>query len=90
MIPHLITYKCIAHRASLGAKDLAKEFREIDDTNYYMYKVLSVFNSKKKLEILDLNYSKIVEANEDESILQLIKPLNIRWISFYPSITRMI
>ena len=44
---------------------------------------------KKKLELSDLNYHKIVGVDEDESISYLIKPLDIRWKSYFPSIKRL-
>ncbi|KAL4498608.1 hypothetical protein ABPG72_019726 [Tetrahymena utriculariae] len=59
-IPYLLANKCLAHLASLGVKDLAKEYDEIDSLNHYVYKICSVFNTKNKLDLLDVNYQLLV------------------------------
>ncbi|KAL4510380.1 hypothetical protein ABPG72_020842 [Tetrahymena utriculariae] len=57
-IPYLLANKCLAHRASLGVKDLAKD--------------------------------QLVGKDEDVQLLQMIKPIDVRWISYYPSMKRLL
>jgi len=68
-IPHLIGFKCIAHKASLGIKDLAKKFDIVDELNISVYKICSIFHTKKSLDLLNLNIHKILHVGEDESVL---------------------
>ncbi len=53
-IPHMIPIHCIAHRCCLGIKDLVKTFPEIKTLNHNIYLLCAFFNSKKKLEVLEL------------------------------------
>ena len=54
-IPYLFGIHCVAHRAALGIKDLAKEFNFIDILNNVVYTICSFFNNHKKLSILSIN-----------------------------------
>ena len=40
--------------------------------------------------MLDMNAHKILNIYEDDSMLQLIRPLDVRWISHFPDINRLI
>ena len=48
--------KCHAHKTALTAKDLALEYPEIQAMNQTVYKIVSYFHTKKKLDLLNLNY----------------------------------
>ena len=68
-VPHLLAIHCIAHRCSLGAKDLANSFIELKTVNTNIYLIVSFFHTKKRLDILGSNIRDFFDLSEDEKVL---------------------
>ncbi len=88
-IPYIFGFHCVAHRACLGVKDLAKEFPYISMMNSVVYATCSFFNTFNRLHILKMNQSELFDIGENEC-LNLIVPLDVRFISYEPAIRNLI
>ena len=55
----------MAHKSSLCTKDLDKNYSEIDTLNQYIHEVCSYFLTKNRLNLLNPNYQKLVDNQED-------------------------
>ncbi|KAL4501651.1 hypothetical protein ABPG72_018702 [Tetrahymena utriculariae] len=88
-IPYLISTKCAAHKICLGVKDLSNQFHDIKILNEQVYLLCAYFNTKKKLDLLAKNQYKLLKG-DDHSILTLLQPTDVRWISYYPSVVRIV
>jgi hypothetical protein len=85
--PFAIFNHCICHRLALGLSNLIKGRKKNDIVaSFYnfIYKLTKFFStSHKKTGILFLN-------SIDENHLKLITPLDVRWLSIYPAIHRIL
>lgn len=85
-IPGLISIHCICHTLSLGVRDISKTFPIFKELNNLIYKIVAYFrNSSKKLRILEDNESNLMQLD-----LKLINPIDCRWLSCYPAISRIL
>ena len=72
--PWILFCHCIAHRLTLGAKDLVKEIDYLKEINKLIYQTCKFLNgSAKRIQILRDN-----ELNDLNPQLRLIKPLDVR------------
>ena len=79
-------FHCIAHKISLVSNDITSRFEYVQYFQSVIYELIKFFiNSPKKIQILD-DYQE--ELNYE--ILSLIRPIKIRWFSFFRAINRII
>ena len=58
--------------------------------NHMVYKLCSFFHTKNRLDLLNLNYMNLLGIGEEVHILSLIRPFDVRWISYHPSMVRLL
>ncbi|KAL4496942.1 hypothetical protein ABPG72_002098 [Tetrahymena utriculariae] len=94
--PQLLHIHCRAHVANLGLSDLFPQYSILQDYYKLIKKICSLFNNKKSNNqnvFLSVQEQIILENNIEQnqtSNSKLIKPLDVRWISYLPAIERLI
>ena len=83
---NLIINHCLSHRLNLGAKDLWKNDKTLNNYNSSLHSLCKYFSkSSKRNKIL-------MEEEEEEKLesqLKLLKPIDVRWLSIYTVIERI-
>jgi hypothetical protein len=83
---NLIAVHCVAHRLVLASKDLSQSNIKFRAMNNLIHGICAFFaRSPKKMDIL---LKEEIILNEDQ--LKLFTPLDVRWLSHYPAIKRII
>ena len=54
-----------------------------------VYKLCHFFNTKNKLDKLNINIHELLDVEDDQRVLQLIEPLDVRFCSYEPAIKRL-
>ena len=82
----LLSLHCISHRLNLAVTDLWKGDKQLQEVNLVVYNLCKLFsNSSTKLKIL-LNHERYLLDRE----LNLIKPIDVRWMSKFSAIKRIL
>jgi hypothetical protein len=82
----LVFFHCLAHKISLVSNDINLRFEYVRYFQSIVYELIKFFiNSPKKIKILDDYQEEIYDE-----VLSLIRPIKIRWFSFFRAIKRII
>jgi len=82
----LIINHCLSHRLNLGAKDLWNNDKSLNGFNSTIHTICRYFTkSSKKLKILEEEEEVLLESH-----LRILKPIDIRWLSLYKAIGRIL
>ncbi|KAL4469182.1 hypothetical protein ABPG72_008922 [Tetrahymena utriculariae] len=104
-LPWIIHIHCRAHIANLGLADIIKNFELLKTNNKTIYKICKVFKSNKQRKLKLLNKQQeqnqgLIDNSDGESdsnieaenqqVINISQPLDIRWISYLPSAEQII
>ncbi|KAL4481395.1 hypothetical protein ABPG72_010548 [Tetrahymena utriculariae] len=100
-LPWLLHVNCKAHLTNLGLSDAIKQFPFLQQVKNDVFKICSFFSSKKsnnftilkskqEKEYLELKNQQYLEYKNTFRSKQLVKTLDIRWLSYLPSINRIL
>jgi len=85
IIPNVITVHCVAHRLALGVKCL-KQDEDFVGVNTVVHRIISFLTgSGNRLNFLEKNEIEMLELD-----LRLIKPHDIRWLSHFSVLRRLL
>jgi len=85
-LPKLLSIHCISHRLNLCVIDLWKGDKVLNQINQSVYNLCKLFsNSSNRLKLLKDNEQKMLNKE-----LHLIRPIDIRWMSKFYAIKRII
>jgi hypothetical protein len=85
-IPNLIVSHCAAHRLNLVTSTVMEDFKDLDEVITFLYDIDQFFRRT-------YNYSRLLKEKQEELLekkLRLIRPLKVRWLSYYGAIQRFI
>jgi len=82
-----VHFHCLPHKQMLRVKEMLKQSEDIDDLVKFLYTLCRYFRgSAKRVELL----SEKEEITEEGDDLKLVVPFEVRWLSIFPAIERVL